>query len=73
MLSMKNERSGIVVKRKREKFKSVVLESQSQNSPPKNGTGKFANHQQTGPKTKSKVSFFFKQVKNVTYLRQETR
>ena len=60
MLSMKNERSGIVVEGKLEKFKFFLLDSQNpaQNSPPKNGTGKLANHQQTGPKTKSKVSFF---------------
>jgi hypothetical protein len=75
MLSMKNERTGIVVERKHEKFKSILLDSQNQaqNSPPKNGTGKLANHQQTGPKTKSKVSFFFNQVKNIVYPRQETR
>ena len=38
-----------------------MLENQAQNSPPKNG--KFANHQmqQTGPKTKSKVSLLVEQ------------
>ena len=72
---MKNERTGIVVESKLEKFKSILQDSQNQaqNSPPKNGNGKLANHQQTGPKTKSKVSFFFKQVKNIIYPRQETR